>query len=226
MNKATDFGEVIMIETDDYDKFPRKKLIKAYNKYNDIMNAFKRNMFYIGSGLEVKNVLTKFELKLIHEEIENTSYKYLSKEQARDALLKYYMKELTDCVEGMKQSIYTLPEDIKATHYECECGSKVLTCNKAKHLKSPLHKNQVVEIPTQKATHFDCDCGSKVLTCNKAKHLKSPLHMNFINKIPLKPKSETTIHCGCGKTYTSNNKSHHEKTQYHLDWVNCNEISI
>ena len=83
MNKATDFGEVIMIETDDYDKFPRKKLIKAYNKYNDIMNAFKRNMFYIGSGLEVK---TKFKLKLIHEEKENTSYIYISKEQARDAL--------------------------------------------------------------------------------------------------------------------------------------------
>ena len=92
------------------------------------------------------------------------------------------MKELTDCVEGMKQSIDTLPEDIKATHYECECGSKVLTCNKAKHLKSPLHLkciNQVVEIPTQKATHFDCDCGSKVLTCNKAKAFKITITYEF-----------------------------------------------
>ena len=47
MNKPTDFGEIIIIETDDYDKFSRKKLIKVYNKFNDIRNAFKNNKFYI-----------------------------------------------------------------------------------------------------------------------------------------------------------------------------------
>ena len=183
MNKATDFGEIIMIETDDYDKFPRKKLIKAYNKYNDIMNAFKRNMFYIGSGLEVKNVLTKFELKLIHEEIENTSYKYLSKEQARDALLKYYVKELTDCVEGMKQLIDSLPEDIKATHFDCDCGSKVLICNKAKHLKSPLHMNFINQIPpkSKSETTIHCGCGKTYTSNNKSHHEKTQYHVDWLN---------------------------------------------
>ena len=96
MNKPTDFGEIIMLETDDYDKFPRKKLIKTYNKYNDIRNAFINNRFIIGSGFECKHVLTKIELKLIHEEIDNDIYKYETKEQSRNALLKYYVKELSD----------------------------------------------------------------------------------------------------------------------------------
>ena len=48
MNKPTDFGEIVIIETDDYDKFSRKKLIKVYNKFNDIRNAFKNNKFYLG----------------------------------------------------------------------------------------------------------------------------------------------------------------------------------
>ena len=90
------------------------------------MKAFKTNQFHLGSLGETKTVLTKFELKLIHEEIDNDTYKYTSREEARDALLKHYVKELSDCVNSMKESIDNLPEDNKSTHYECECGSKVL----------------------------------------------------------------------------------------------------
>ena len=147
MNKPTDFGEIIMLETDDYDKFPRKKLIKIYNKYNDIRNAFKTNKFHLGSLGNTKTVLTKFELKLIHEEIDNDTYKYISREQARDALLKHYVKELSDCVNSMKESIDNLPEDNKSIHYECECGSKVSIGHKARHLKSPTHMNFVNQVP-------------------------------------------------------------------------------
>ena len=61
MNKPTDFGEIVIIETDDFDKFPRKKLMKTYNKFNDIRNAFKNNKFYLGSGFDINKVLKNQE---------------------------------------------------------------------------------------------------------------------------------------------------------------------
>ena len=46
MIEPTDFGMVIVNETDDYEKFPRKKLLKTYNKFNNIRNAFKHNQVH------------------------------------------------------------------------------------------------------------------------------------------------------------------------------------
>ena len=183
MNNSTDFGEIIMFETDDYDKFPRKKLIKTYNKYNDILKAFKTNKFHLGSLGETKTVLTKFELKLIHEEIDNDTYKYTSREEARDALLKHYVKELYDCVNSMKESIDNLPEDNKSTHYECECGSKVLKTNKSTHLKSLLHMNFVNQIPPKlKAeTTVACGCGKTFSLKNKTHHNKTQYHLDWLS---------------------------------------------
>ena len=183
MNKPTDFGEIIMLETDDYDKFPRKKLIKTYNKYNDIRNAFKNNRFSIGSGFECKHVLTKIELKLIHEEIDNDTYKYETKEQSRNALLKYYVKELSDCVSSMKELIDNLPEDIKATHYECQCGSKVLKTNKSTHLKSLLHMNFVNQVPPKPNVEkiIECGCGKTFSLKNKTHHNKTQYHLDWLS---------------------------------------------
>ena len=183
MNKPTDFGEIIIIETDDYDKFSRKKLIKVYNKFNDIRNAFKNNKFYLGSGFDIKNVLTKQEIKLINQEINTEAYKYESRDKSRDALLKYYATELTDCVECMRELIESLPEDIKVTHFECDCGSKVLMSNKSYHLKSIFHLNFVNKIPQKpKAeTTLECGCGKTFSIKNKTHHNKTQYHLDWIN---------------------------------------------
>ena len=187
MNKPTDFGEIVIIETDDYDKFSRKKLIKVYNKFNNIRNAFKNNKFYINSGFDSKNVLTNQEIKLIHQEIDTEAYKYESRDKSRDALLKYYVNELTDCVESMKELIDSLPEEIKSTYFECQCGSKVVISHKARHLKSPTHlkkiENKVVEIPQKpKAeTTLECGCGKTFSIKNKTHHNKTQYHLDWIN---------------------------------------------
>jgi DNA-directed RNA polymerase subunit RPC12/RpoP len=76
----------------------------------------------------------------------------------------------------MKPLIDELYENI-ITHFECECGSKVLITNKAKHLKSSGHLNIKTNAMTvEKEQHYICECGSKVLITNKSRHLKSKGH--------------------------------------------------
>lgn len=184
MNKPTDLCEIIMIETENYDKFPRKKLIKTYTKFNNIKTAFTQNRFMIGSGLECKQVLTKLELKLIHEEIDNSIRKYGSKELARDALFKFYIRDITDSIEGMKPLIDALPEDVKATHFDCQCGSKVLMAHKARHLKSPLHLNivnKVEPMPKEQKVEakVECGCGKSFSSKNKSHHNKTQYHLDW-----------------------------------------------
>ena len=80
MIEPTDFGMVIVKETDDYENFPRKKLLKTYNKFNNISNAFKHNQYSLGASY---NDLTKVELKLIYEEIDAETYKYMCKNESK-----------------------------------------------------------------------------------------------------------------------------------------------
>ena len=59
-----DFGEIFITETENFESFDRKKLIKIYNN-------FKHNKLYWCFDGEVsRHILTKRELKLIHKEIE------------------------------------------------------------------------------------------------------------------------------------------------------------
>ena len=125
---------------------------------------------------------------------------------------------------GMKQLINALPAEVKATHFNCDCGSRVLLTNKAKHLKSPLHLDFINQVPKEKKqpnaeTTVVCGCGKSFSLKNKSHHDKTKHHIDFINKVPPKPKAETTVDCGCGKSFSLKNKSHHDKTKYHLDWV-------
>jgi hypothetical protein len=224
MNKPTDLCEIIVNETDDYDKFPRKKLIKTYTKYNNILKAFRQNKLLLSRKEQpTLVVLSKFETKLIDEEIDNYAYKFASRDEAKRDLLKFYVKELTDAVNGMKILIDALHEEEKPTHYACECGSNVVIACKARHLKSPLHLDFINQVPKEekqeKPTHYVCACGSSVVISHKSCHLKTQLHLDFINNVPPKPKAETTVHCGCDKIFSLKNKSHHDKTKYHLDWV-------
>ena len=234
------FQEIMIAELTNSEKFTRKHLVKMYTKYNYIWIAFKTNEFII----EYKNVprthvLDKREKSLIDAEIEDEiknqmhRNKIIYKAEATNIVLqrnRELMKPLYAKIYNLHKA---LPPEENKTHYECQCGSKVIVSHKARHLKSPLHikcMNASVEIPEVNTlpevnkTHFECECGARVLTCNKSKHLKSPKHLNFINKIPVKPKAESIIDCGCGKTFSLKNKSHHNKTQYHLDWIKCNEI--
>ena len=187
MGKPCDFGEIIITETDEYQSFHRKKLIKTYNKYNDIMNAFKHNkMYWCFEGEISRQILTKQEIKLIHQEIEDDTYKYKSKQEARYALLKYYHNELIECVSGMKQLIDELPDEVKATHFNCGCGSNVLMSHKARHLKSPLHLdfiNNVVKVsPKSKASSVvNCGCGKTFSLKNKTHHTKTKCHLDWLS---------------------------------------------
>ena len=176
MIKPTDFGEIILAETDDYQLFSRKKLIKTYNKYKDIRTAFKHNkLLWCFDGQLTRQILTKQELKLILQEISDYAYKYRSKDEARYDFLKYYHDQLTECVFGMKELIDNLPEKDNTTHYDCECGSKVLMSHKARHLNSPLHLNFVnkVEPKAKVESVVQCGCGKKYTTNNKTHHDKT-----------------------------------------------------
>ena len=63
MFKPCDFGEIIITETEEYQSFHRKKLIKTYNKYNDIMNVFKHNkLYWCFEGEISRQILTKQEI--------------------------------------------------------------------------------------------------------------------------------------------------------------------
>jgi hypothetical protein len=182
MIKPTDFGEIILVETDDYQLFSRKKLIKTYNKYKDIRTAFKHNKLqWCFDGEITRHILTKQELNLILQEIVDYAYKYTSKQESRYVLLKYYHDQLTECVLGMKELIDNLPEKDKTTHYDCECGSKVFISNKARHLNSPLHLNFINKVePKAKAERVvQCGCGKKYTTNNKTHHDKTQHHVKW-----------------------------------------------
>ena len=181
-----DFGEIFITETENFESFDRKKLIKIYNKYNDIMIAFKHNKLYWCFDGEVsRHILTKRELQLIHKEIDKDTYKYKTKEESRYALLKYYHKEVSHCVVAMKEIIDVLPQDIKTTRYECQCGSNVLMSHKARHLKSLIHTNFINKVsPKPKAeTTVECGCGKKYTSNNKSHHDKTRYHLDWLGLI-------------------------------------------
>lgn len=131
----------------------------------------------------------------------------------------------------MKPLIDELHENT-ITHFECECGSKVLISNKARHLKSPGHLNiKINETVAEKEEYYNCDCGSKVLLSHKARHLKSNKHNVKEEEPKEEPKEELkeelkktkkeqkTYICGCGKCVLKSNKYNHNHLPYHLDWA-------
>ena len=81
-----------------------------------------------------------------------------------------------------KNQVVEIPTQ-KATHFDCDCGSKVLTCNKAKHLKSPLHMNFINQIPLKpkSETTIHCGCGKTYTSNNKSHHEKTQYHVDWVN---------------------------------------------
>jgi DNA-directed RNA polymerase subunit RPC12/RpoP len=202
-----------------------------YNKYRNIWNAFKTNSFSVVYGDAPRiAVLTKQERILVDDEIneeisnqmKNNTIMY--EKEATAIVLQRIRQELKPLYAKIYNLEKALPAEVLQTHYECECGSKVVFSHKSHHLKTQLHLNfinKVEVVKPEKLTHYDCECGSKVVFSNKSHHLKSVKHLNFVNKvevIPKESKAETKVDCGCGKSFSPKNKSHHIKTQYHLDW--------
>ena len=94
-------------------------------------------------------------------------------------------------MDEAKEKQATLPEVISNTHFECECGSKVLIKNKARHLKSPGHL---------------------IMKTNESAIEKE--------EVPKKEPYSKDYICGCGKRVFKSNKFNHNHTSYHMDWVN------
>ena len=89
--------------------------------------------------------------------------------------------DINGCVSGMKELIDKLPAKDSTTHYECECGSKVLMSHKARHLNSPLHLNFINKVePKAKAERVvQCGCGKKYTSNNKSHHEKTKHHVKW-----------------------------------------------
>ena len=90
---------------------------------------------------------------------------------------EYELPEKSDYVPKLPET----PELPKATHYDCECGSKVCISNKARHLNSPLHLNFVNKVePKAKVERVvQCGCGKKYTTNNKTHHDKTQHHVKW-----------------------------------------------
>ena len=141
----------------------------------------------------------------------------------------------------MKPLIDELQENT-ITHFECNCGSKVLISHKARHLKSPGHLNiKTNETVVEKEEYYNCSCGSKVLITNKSRHLKSTKHN--VKKEEEKEKEEEEKEkeeeqkekeeeqkekeeeeekyyiCNCGKYVLKSNKYNHNNMPYHMHWA-------
>lgn len=89
----------------------------------------------------------------------------------------YELSEKSDYVLKKSEKL-ELP---KQTHYECECGSKVLMSHKARHLKSPTHLNFINQVePKPKAERVvQCGCGKKYTSNNKSHHDKTQFHVKW-----------------------------------------------
>ena len=134
----------------------------------------------------------------------------------------------------MKPLIDELQENT-ITHFECECGSKVLITNKSRHLKSPEHLIiKTNETVVEKEKHYICECGSKVLITNKARHLKSKGHNikkeeeekeeekeeeEKEEEKEEKEEDKKYYTCNCGKSVLKSNKYNHNNMPYHSDWA-------
>jgi hypothetical protein len=93
-----------------------------------------------------------------------------------------------DCasVSGMKQLIDELPKEVKATHFNCECGSNVCISNKSYHLKTIQHLNfikHVVKVPpkSKAETVVHCGCGKTFSLKNKTHHNKTKCHLDWLS---------------------------------------------
>ena len=93
--------------------------------------------------------------------------------------------DINGCVSGMKELIDKLPAKDSTTHYECECGSKVLMSHKARHLQSPIHFNFINQVPAKpKAeTEIHCGCGKTFSKKNKTHHNKTKCHLDWLATI-------------------------------------------
>ena len=160
----------------------RKPIDAFIIKYETILHSFKE-----------KNIgLNKRETKLFYQDqqeeyrlkFKNVENGYI---KSRNSLFKKCIELITKLVNEAKVKQATLSPVPNNTHYECECGSKVLITNKARHLKSPVHLTiKTNENTVEKEEYYICECGSKVLITNKARHLKSKKHKEEHTNIQLK----------------------------------------
>ena len=179
------FNEIMINDLTDCEKFTRKHLVNMYNKYNPIWNAFKHKQ-------KLHKVLTKKEKKLIDDETDDEisdnmrKNKILYKGEAKIIVLDRHLEVLTPLYIKIYNLHKALPEEIKPTHYACECGSSVLIANKSHHLKTQLHLDFVNHVPPKpKAeTTVDCGCGKSFSLKNKSHHDKTKYHLDWVESLP------------------------------------------
>ena len=192
------FNEIMINNLTDCEKFTRKHLVNMFNKYYPIWKELKHQRYNL-----VFQVLTKKEKELIHNEIDDEisdkmrKNKILNQNEARKIVLDRHYEVLTPLFIIIYNLHKALPEEIKPTHYACECGSKVVISHKSHHLKTQFHLDFINHVPKEekqeKTTHYACECGSKVVISHKSHHLKTQFHLDFVNHVPAKQKADTTV---------------------------------
>jgi len=181
------FNEIMINDLTDCEKFTRKHLVNMYNKYNPIWKELKHQRY-----INVNQFLTKKEKELIHNEIDDEisdnmrNNNILYKDDARIIVLDRHYKVLTPLYIIIYNLHKALPEEIKPTHYACECGSSVLITNKSHHLKTRLHLDFINQVPVKpKAeTTVNCGCGKSFSLKNKAHHDKTKYHLDWVETLP------------------------------------------
>ena len=201
-----------------------RKLIDAFIiKYENILHSFQ----------EKRVGLNKTETKLFYQDLRE-EYKLHFKNvnngyvKSHHSLFSKCIELITKLLDEAKEKQSELPPVPNNIHFECDCGSKVLITNKARHLKSPEHLNiKTNESTIKKEEYYNCSCGSKVLITNKSRHLKSTKH-NVKKEEEKESKEEEQKEeeeekyyiCSCGKRVLKSNKFNHTNTIYHVDWIN------
>jgi DNA-directed RNA polymerase subunit RPC12/RpoP len=202
-----------------------RKLIDAFIiKYENILHSFKEKQ--VG--------LNKTETKLFYQDLREEyrlHFKHLENGHVKSyhSLFSKCIELITKLVDEAKEKQTELPPVPNNTHFECNCGSKVLITNKARHLKSPEHLNiKTNESTIKKEEYYNCICGSKVLITNKSRHLKSTKHNIKKEEEKKEEKEESKKEekeeekyyiCNCGKCVLKSNKFNHTNTIYHVDWI-------
>jgi DNA-directed RNA polymerase subunit RPC12/RpoP len=176
------FQEIMITDLTNPEKFTRKHLVNIYIKYNRIWKHFKINEY--GGTRDI--LLSEVEDEIAKQRKNN---KLIYESEAKEIVLQRNREFMGPFYKAIYKLHQALPLEENKTHYECQCGSKVIISNKSHHLKTIKHMNfvnKVESIPkelkeSKALTTIDCGCGKSFSLKNKSHHNKTQYHLDWEN---------------------------------------------